>query len=106
MENKELDIVFDDLCFDFVPMEKVSYDSNVGSLSIFADLEEGPGVTMYFKRVSGFSFENNDNFDMSIFCPDNFFTVTLYKVKHENLYLFPTEENIWRIYSDNPPTLS
>lgn len=102
----ELDIVFNELCFDFVPMEKVFYDANKGSLEISAELEDGSKATIYFNRVDGFSLESNDGFDMSSFCPNDFFVVTLYKVQDENIYIFPTEENVWKIYSSSSPVVN
>ncbi|WP_421849484.1 hypothetical protein [Marinomonas sp.] len=102
MKNYELDIVFKDLVFDFVPMEEVNYDSAQNMISISADQEDDNRKTLIFHNVTKIIMESNEEYDMEIFCPGDSFLVTLYKVRGESVFLLPTEENIWTIHSSFP----
>ncbi len=102
MKKYELEIVFKDLEFDFVPMEEVHYDSAKNIISISAEQEDGSRKILTFKNATKILMESNEEYDMDIFCPDDSFLVTLYKVRGESIFLMPTEENVWTIYSSSP----
>ena len=84
-------------------MEKVSYDANSGSMEIIAEFEDGTKGIICFEKVDVFSLESNEDYDMSVFCPKGFFIVTLYKMKGQDIYFFPTEKNVWKIFSPIHP---
>ena len=99
MKSYDLEIVYKELEFDFVPMEKINFDSDKSVLELTAEEESGKISTLVFEQVKTIYFESNELFNMDIFCPCDSFLVTLYKVKNEDIYLFPTEEKVWSIFS-------
>lgn len=110
MKSYQLEIVFDDLQFDHVPLEYITYDAASEALALRAETEDGKTKELIFRNITSISMSSNDIYDMNIFCVNDFFHVTLFRVLNTtdgaHTFLFPTESSVWEIKSLNYPVLS
>ncbi|CAM2006857.1 hypothetical protein [Acanthopleuribacter pedis] len=110
MKSYPLEVVFQDLKWDHVPLERVVFDASSEVFVIKAELETGSTKTVKFSQVVRATMSPCEDYDMTIFCISDFFCVTLYRVLEPSTdvftFLFPTESRVWEVQTPELPILT